>query len=93
MWPIADGPFGQATLEAMAMERTVVATRTGGPPEFVTDQAGVLVDPDTAAIADAMERAAALPSPNPAARRAAAEHDVRRQAARMAAVLERAART
>jgi hypothetical protein len=37
-----------------------------------------------------LERAAALPSPNPAARAAAAEHDVRRQAARMAAVLERA---
>ena len=29
-------PFGQATLEAMAMERSVVATTVGGPPEFVT---------------------------------------------------------
>ena len=28
-------PFGQALLEAMASERTVVATRIGGPPEFV----------------------------------------------------------
>ena len=27
-------PFGQATLEGMAMERTVVATTCGGPPEF-----------------------------------------------------------
>jgi glycosyltransferase involved in cell wall biosynthesis len=85
-------PFGQATLEAMAMERSVVATKVGGPPEFVTPEAGILVDPeDTGALADALERAAAMPSPNPAAREAAAEHDVKRQAARMASVLERAA--
>jgi glycosyltransferase involved in cell wall biosynthesis len=84
-------PFGQAALEAMAMERSVLATREGGPPEFVTAQAGVLVDPhDVDAIADGLRRAAQLPAPNPAARAAAAEHDVRRQAGRMAAVLERA---
>ena len=84
-------PFGQATLEAMAMERSVVATTAGGPPEFVTPEAGVLVDPeDEGAIRDALERAAALPSPNPAARAAAAEHDSRRQATRMAEVLARA---
>lgn len=85
-------PFGQATLEAMAMERTVVATKVGGPPEFVTPQAGILVDPDDQqALAAALERAAAMPSPNRAARQAAAEHDVKLQAARMAEVLERAA--
>jgi glycosyltransferase involved in cell wall biosynthesis len=85
-------PFGQATLEAMAMERNVLATTVGGPPEFVTPEAGVLVDPyDTEAVAAALEQATDLPSPNPAARAAAAEHDVRRQAARMAAVLKRAA--
>ncbi|HEY3191641.1 MAG TPA: glycosyltransferase [Solirubrobacterales bacterium] len=85
-------PFGQATLEAMAMERSVVATTVGGPPEFVTPDAGVLVDPeDAAALTAAMEEVTAMPSPNPAARRAAAEHDVKRMAARMAAVLERAA--
>ncbi|HUR86889.1 MAG TPA: glycosyltransferase [Solirubrobacteraceae bacterium] len=84
-------PFGQAALEAMAMERSVVATTVGGPPEFVTAQAGVLVAPgDAASLADALKRAAGLPSPNPAARAAAAKHDVRRQAARMAAVLEAA---
>ena len=84
-------PFGQAALEGMAMERSVVATTEGGPPEFVTPAAGVLVSPgDPAALTDALARAAELPSPNPAARAAAAEHDVRRQAARMAAVLERA---
>jgi glycosyltransferase involved in cell wall biosynthesis len=86
-------PFGQALLEAMASERSVVATRVGGPPEFVPPEAGVLVDPlDTAALADAMRRAAALPSPNPAARAAAAEHDVRRQAEKIESILDRAAR-
>jgi glycosyltransferase involved in cell wall biosynthesis len=83
-------PFGQATLEGMAMERTVLATTVGGPPEFVPPEAGVLTDPhDTKALAAALDRAASLPSPNPAARAAAAQHDVRRQTARMAAVLDR----
>ncbi len=90
--PSLTEPFGQATLEAMAMERSVVATKVGGPPEFVTPEAGVLVDPeDTGGLASALEAAAAMPSPNRAAREAAAEHDVKRQAARMAAILERAA--
>ncbi|MEP6911064.1 MAG: glycosyltransferase [Actinomycetota bacterium] len=86
-------PFGQALLEAMASERSVVATKVGGPPEFVPPEAGILVDPlDIAALADAMRRAAALPSPNQAARAAAAEHDVRRQAEKIESILERAAR-
>ena len=85
-------PFGQATLEALAMERSVVATTVGGPPEFVTPEAGVLVDPtDQDGLVAALEKAAALPSPNPAARQAAAAHDVRKQVTKMAAVLERAA--
>ncbi len=84
-------PFGQAALEGMAMQRSVVATTEGGPPEFVTPAAGVLVSPgDPAALREALGQAARLPSPNAAAREAAAEHDVRRQVARMAAVLERA---
>jgi glycosyltransferase involved in cell wall biosynthesis len=83
-------PFGQAVLEAMAMSRTVVATTVGGPPEFVTPGAGVLVDPsDATVLRDALERAANMPRPNRAAGAAAAAHDARRQAARMAAVLER----
>jgi glycosyltransferase involved in cell wall biosynthesis len=87
-------PFGQATLEALAMERSVVATKVGGTPEFVTPAAGVLTDPsDTEAMAAALERAAQLPAPNRAARAAAGQHDVRRQAARMVAVFERAAAT
>jgi glycosyltransferase involved in cell wall biosynthesis len=85
-------PFGQALLEGMACGRSVVATRVGGPPEFVTPEAGVLVDPtDEAAIVEALRRAAALPRPNLAARAAAENHDVRTQAERIEAVLERAA--
>jgi glycosyltransferase involved in cell wall biosynthesis len=86
-------PFGQALLEAMACSRSVVATRIGGPPEFVTADAGVLVDPlDQAELARALEVAASLPSPNPAARVAAEPHDLRTQAARVEEVLERAVR-
>ena len=85
-------PFGQAALEGMAMERSVIATKVGGPPEFVPPEAGVLVDPhDTDVLEAALGEAAALPSPNRAARAAAAEHDVRIQVGRMAAILERAA--
>jgi hypothetical protein len=53
----------------------------------------VLVDPhDARAIRDGLAAALALPTPNPAARAAAAPHDLRRQAARMEAVLEAAVR-
>ncbi|HEX4525535.1 MAG TPA: glycosyltransferase [Gaiellaceae bacterium] len=86
-------PFGQALLEGMACGRSVVATRVGGPPEFVPDDAGVLVDPlDTVELARALATAAALPSPNEAARSAAAVHDVRRQAERVEEILLRAVR-
>ena len=90
--PSLTEPFGQATLEAMAMERSVVATNVGGPPEFVTPEAGVLVDPeDDDALSAALEAAAALPSPNPAAREGASALDVKKMATRMLEVLERAA--
>lgn len=86
-------PFGLATLEAMASARSVVATAVGGPPEFVTADAGVIVDPgDERAIRDGMSRAAALPRPNLAAREAARSHDVRLQAVRVEEILQRAAR-
>jgi len=85
-------PFGQALLEAMAAGRSVVATRVGGPPEFVGPECGVLVDPlDDRALARALAVAAALPSPNDAARAAAAVHDVRTQAERVEEILRRAA--
>jgi glycosyltransferase involved in cell wall biosynthesis len=84
-------PFGLAALEAMALERTVVATTEGGPPEFVTPGAGVLVGPrDPAALREALQRAAERPVPNPAARAAATAHDAADQAGRMASILARA---
>ncbi len=85
-------PLGQALLEAMACGRSVVATRIGGPPEFVPPAGGVLIDPlDVGDLARGLEQAAALPCPNSAAREATAEHDVRRQAERIEAILSRAA--
>jgi glycosyltransferase involved in cell wall biosynthesis len=78
-------------LEAMAMERSVVATRVGGPPEFVPPRAGILVDPhDIADIARGLREAAALSSPNPAAREAAERHDLRRQVERIEGLLSEA---
>jgi glycosyltransferase involved in cell wall biosynthesis len=86
-------PFGQALLEAMAAGRSVVATRVGGPPEFVPAGAGVLVDPlDGAAIADALRATAELPRPNAGARAAAEAHDVNEQARRVEEILLRAVR-
>ncbi len=85
-------PFGQALLEAMACGRSVVATRIGGPPEFVPPDAGILVDPaDEDALVAALQSAAGLPCPNPAARAAAEQHDVRAQAAKVEAILSKAA--
>jgi glycosyltransferase involved in cell wall biosynthesis len=85
-------PFGQAVLEALAAERPVLATRLGGPREFVTPEAGVLVDPGSVeSIADGLRAASELPVPNRSGRAIAEEHDVRRQAARVAELLERAA--
>ena len=77
----------------MAGARSVVATRVGGPPEFVPPEAGVLVDPeDEDALVAALDAAASLPRPNDAARAAASAHDVKRQAAKVEEILLRAAR-
>jgi glycosyltransferase involved in cell wall biosynthesis len=81
-------PFGQTVLEALATERPVVATRIGGPPELVTPETGVLVDPGSVESIEAgLTEAADLPRPNPAARAIAEQHDVRLQARRVAEVL------
>jgi glycosyltransferase involved in cell wall biosynthesis len=86
-------PFGLATLEAMAGGRSVVASVTGGQPEFVTAAAGALVDPlDPVSLSAGLDAAAALPRPNLAAREAALTHDLRRQAERVEEILVRAAR-
>jgi glycosyltransferase involved in cell wall biosynthesis len=86
-------PFGQTLLEAMASERPVVATTVGGPPEFVPAEAGALVDPlSVDAIEAGLRSAAELPRPSAAARAAAAEHDLRKQAERVGELLERVVR-
>ena len=92
--PSLSEPFGLATLEAMASARSVVASSVGGPLEFVTAEAGVLVDPlDDDALCSALSAAAALPRPNLAGREAAEAHDVRLQAERVEAILLEAARS
>lgn len=81
-------PFGQVLIEAMGCERSVVATNVGGPPEFVREGAGILVDPlDVDDIERGLREAAALPAPNLMARATALQHDVRRRAARVEELL------
>jgi glycosyltransferase involved in cell wall biosynthesis len=76
----------------MAGERSVIATNVGGPPEFVPPEAGVLVDPTSVeAIEQGLRDVLELPSPNPAARLAAAARDVRIEAARAAEILRASA--
>lgn len=54
--PSISEPFGRVLIEAMAMERPVVATRTGGTPEVVVDgETGILIQPgDHEALAEAI---------------------------------------
>ena len=49
--------FGLTVVESMAAGVPVVATRTGGIPELISDGAGILIDPDNAGdLAAAIER-------------------------------------
>lgn len=56
--PSRNEPFGRVLIEAMATGRAVVATRSGGAPEIVTDEeSGLLVPPeDPPALAAALVR-------------------------------------
>jgi len=58
-----DEDYGYVTLEAMLSAKPVITcTDSGGPLEFVTDQeTGLIVDPDPAAIAQAIESLASRP--------------------------------
>ena len=72
-------------LEGLACARPVVATRVGGPPEVITPECGVLVDPlDVDSIAAGMRAAAALPVPCEAAVRCGIEIRIATEAARIA---------
>lgn len=91
--PSLEEPHGQVMLEGLACARPVVATRVGGPPEVITPECGVLVDPpDVDSIAAGMRAATALPVPCDAAVRAASKYAVATEAARIEAVLASAAR-
>ncbi|MGA1791061.1 MAG: glycosyltransferase family 4 protein [bacterium] len=63
VFPSLNEGMGRALVEAMAMKKPVIATRTGGIPDLVHDGVnGLLVPPsDTSAIADAILRLADQP--------------------------------
>ena len=86
-------PLGVVALEALAGGRPVVATAVGGTREVVpAPRAGRIVDPrDPGAIARALLAVLADPPAPAACREAARPHGIDRQAARVAAILERAA--
>ncbi len=86
-------PLGVVALEALAGGRPVVATAVGGTREVVpVPRAGRIVDPrDPAAMARALLEVLDDPPPPGACRDAARPHGLDRQAARVGAILERAA--
>jgi glycosyltransferase involved in cell wall biosynthesis len=68
--------FGMVVVEALACDRPVVATRSGGPEHILTDEVGALVQPgDAAGLADALTRVldGRLRPPRGVARRRAVE--------------------
>ncbi len=86
-------PLGIVALEALAGGRPVIATEVGGTREIVPQPAaGRIVDPrDPDAIAGAILAVLADPPSEAACREAAEPHGIDHQAARIAAILERAA--
>ena len=72
LFPSVEEPLGQVLLEAMSCERSVVASRVGGAPEFVTPEIGALVDPlSVASIGEGLQYVTELSFPNKAGRAAA----------------------
>ena len=60
--PARVDPFGMVVLSAWAASRPVVATRTGAPAEFIkSEDNGLLVDSDPAAVADGLVRLLSAP--------------------------------
>src|SRR5262249_47225612 len=80
-------PFGMVLIEAMALGKTVIASRAGGPLEIMTDGVdGVLVEPgDPAALAAALDAVLAAGVPDPCLSRAARQKAVAFGAQRLAA--------
>lgn len=85
-------PFGIAALEALALARPVLVSSNGGGAEFVSEGAGVVVDPtDQAALAAGLRQTIALGVPCAAARAAAEARSAEREAERFVEVLAMAA--
>ena len=87
-------PFGQAVLEALASgaQRRRHARRRAARVRPARGRRARRARRTRHALVEALRETAALPVPNEAARAAAEAHDVRRQAARVEAILERAVR-
>jgi glycosyltransferase involved in cell wall biosynthesis len=95
VFPSRVEPFGNVALEALAMSVPVIAARTGGLAEIVSEDVGVLVPPNdvgalAAAISDAHAQPAKLALRRARCRKRVAEkYTVEQLVERYAAVLER----
>lgn len=90
-------PFGETLVQAMAMEKPVIACRLGGPAEIVDDPACGLLIPakDPRALAEALETLARHPEERSrmgqsGRRRALALFDARQEARQMEALIQEA---